>query len=69
MLTPCRIVIPQTPRVRVEKKDGKFIATVALEEVVSPPCVSEDGAVMQVLAARLTFLQEKEKADLDAWLK
>lgn len=64
-----RVVVAQTPRVHIEKQGRKFIATVALVEVESPPCVSEDEAVEQVLAARQTLLQEKEKTDLDAWLK
>lgn len=57
-----KLAIPQSPPTRIEKKGRRFVARVALVEVVSDPCTSEHEAVARAIAMRQEILQDPEVA-------
>ena len=52
--------IPQAPRIRIFKDNGKHVARIALIEVVSPACDSEFEAISQAIAARQAAIANPE---------
>lgn len=56
-----QLSIPQAPRIRLFKENGKHIARITLVEVVSAPCASEFEATAQAIAVRQALLQDPQE--------